>query len=202
MKKRLGWFLVSVVFLFIFWEFSKIVARSTFLRSWDFDMTVKLRNFLPEKLDPLFDVGIFLASFQVSSLILVVILFFTKKKRSVACLFIFFLGLGLVWWGKEYIPHSPPAFMFHRQNQDMIFSPYFAADENSYPSGHTYRIVFVFIFSAFYFLKRNKKVVVVGLFTTILTLIGLVVLGHHWSSDIVGGVILAMALASLARMLY
>ncbi len=203
MTKKISFFIFGLFFLWIFWQYSKLVARSSYLRQMDFDLTVKIQNNIPKKLDIPLLYSISLASMETATIILVLVLIFQKKKRGILVLGFYGLGLGLALWGKTFVPHTPPAFMFHRLNQELPFSPYFAASENSYPSGHTYRIVFLFFVLASIFLRRNKKMFLLAMFTTVITILtGLVVLGHHWSSDVLGAIVLALSMVLFSRMLY
>lgn len=215
--KKYRYHLAAIVCLVFFALWSKYVDRSAVL-SLDFAVTVKIQDkvaaFAGNRLDGFFeDIG-FLASPIVSTVIVLVFtafIFIQKKswKGKIAVVIIpmaFFIMTAAEIYGKSVVHHpAPPYFML--KNPTTIFPTYHVWEEFSYPSGHAARAVFLaissflFLTSHVFHLNKRKRNSIGIIFLGYIILIGVsrIYLGHHWFSDIVGGVSLGLAFALLSR---
>lgn len=203
-KLRLTIFGLGILSLFAFYLFSREVKRG-FLKQQDFNMTVRLQDHIPARFDSLWET----ISLPVEPVPSVVIVFLVTailgfqatswKKRFAVFAVPLLFGL-LVFgemYGKSVVHHpSPPFFMI--KNPTTIFPQFYINEQYSYPSGHTARAVFLAF--AIFPLFRKKKLwlsVFLGAYI-VLVAIGRIYLGHHWLSDVIGGVLLGAGLGFLS----
>lgn len=205
-KKKTLWFAVSgSILLLIFYLFSFIV-KSHALDSFDFNTTVRLQNHLPLRFDPFFSFLSLIGSFEITAIILFVILLARKKLVSVFTSFFLFLGAHVVEiFGKTFLHHPPPPHLFLRFNLGFSFPSSYVQPGSSYPSGHSLRILFLtvivwFIIAGSKKLSKNQKYVAIAAMAlfTFLMLISRVSLGEHWSTDVIGGSIFGAGVALFA----
>ncbi len=211
MKKRLIFLCVSVSLLAMFYLFSRQV-RHGFLKNTDFAITVKIQDKIPSKFDSIMDDGAILVDGIVSSVLVLAITAWvfigTKKKRfawgALAIpLAFFFLGIAEIY-GKNILPHPGPPF-FMVKHPTTIFPKFHVVQPYSYPSGHAGRSTFLAVVLAAivtrrFWQKRKKAAlfVLVIFGYALFVWVSRIYLGHHWFSDIVGGVLLGTAFSSLA----
>lgn len=197
-------FLISgFFFLFLFYVFSLQVKNERF-KQINFDTTVRLQDNIPARLEePLEDISFLvspvLSLFWVGLFTLISLV--GIKKRVVypgALLIPLFFGLmiGAEIVGKSRVESPAPPF-FMLKNPTTIFPKYHVQEAYSYPSGHAARSLFFAGLISLYTFKRCHKllficVTSIGLGMVVLMSVGKVFLGHHWLSDIVGGVIVAI----------
>jgi len=140
----------------------------------------------------------------------VIVLYDWKRKKirwgALIIPLIFFFLVTAEIFGKSVVHHpAPPFFMI--KNPTTLFPKYYINEEFSYPSGHTARAVFIGLLLLFFILKKwnnetmkqfsNKAmkkrnlilIVVLGIYVGLVS-ISRIYLGHHWLSDVVGGVFL------------
>lgn len=106
-------------------------------------------------------------------------------------------------YGKSVVHHPSPAFAMIK-HPVTIFPANYVNEQFSYPSGHAARAVFlsVFVFfSAWHagVAVRQKRYLVgtgLGLYIAVV-LISRIYLGHHWLSDVVGGLLLGLGMGVL-----
>src|SRR3990167_2170905 len=186
---------VIAAFLFIlFIFFSYLVAKETFTQL-DFDLTVKFQDRIPRRFDYLFSWFSVLGSAEVTGIIwLTLFILMAIKKFWLAALSLFLLPLALVIevFGKVFVHHPAPPFMFYRGVLDIEFPKYFVHDFYSYPSGHETRTAFLIAFlMCFFFFRRSKyfqtitQPILVGIL--VIMTVSRIYLGEHWTSDVVGG---------------
>src|SRR5258708_324770 len=192
MKRTVLIFCTSLFFCLLFFCFSVLVKKGFFTKI-DFDTTVRLQNHTPVKLDRVFPVFGILASLPVMTLILLVVLFLFRKWTGVLVLFLFFIAHGVELFGKLFINHPPPPFLFykHLDAPEFQLQKYYVSGGSSYPSGHEFRTVFVCIVLLFFLTRMRKiptiyKILCSSAILAITVLVGVsrISLGEHWTSDV------------------
>lgn len=197
--------IVGVVLLLAFIFFSREVKRG-FLKSTDFNVTVKLQDKISPRYDQIMDDGAILIDPIVSSVIVLGLTGWvfvkTRGKRKLFAVIIpvAFVVLTLVEvYGKNFIPHPGPPFFMIKQ-PTTIFPQFHVVQPYSYPSGHAARATFIGIISLSlvtgHVLQKSGRL---GMRRWMIGgIVGYVVfiymsrmyLGHHWLSDIIGGALL------------
>lgn len=193
---------VGIVCLVLFTALSRQVREGRFT-SIDFDVTVKVQDYVAkleiERFEGVLEnIGI-LASPGFSMVATGVLTVWSFKKRRFVALFIpvaFALMTLAEIYGKSVVHHPAPPF-FMLKNPTTIFPEYHVWEEFSYPSGHAARAAFLAIVLFFLLKKRLWKGITLGIYVGLIAL-SRIYLGHHWLSDIIGGVILGSALGFLA----
>lgn len=197
----------GLAFLF----FTNLVRKDVFLTQdplagIDFDLTVKLQNNVPVRLDPLLKLTTDIASVTVFSIILVGALVLLYRKLSAAVILIsYFGGQVLEYVLKNLLRQSGPPFQFQRIHTNVAFDKDYQMVGYSYPSGHSFRTAFfAFVITALVARKygwTSPVTLLVALATfgfAFVVDLAKVVHGGHWTSDIIGGILLAVCCASAA----
>lgn len=219
MKKSVA-VLLSFVFLFAFARLSKYEDRA-FVRNLDFTVTVKVQDYVAKfctsRCDGLFeDIGFFAApAFSVLALLTLVAWTFYKgshplngRMRSFLSAMVILVLFGVLTfieiYGKTIVRHPAPPF-FLLKNPTTIFPTYHVWQEFSYPSGHTARATFLaflmFItIQQYNNLTMRKRLLLIGGLGIYVGLVSIsrIYLGHHWLSDVVGGLLLGAGFGILA----
>ncbi len=211
-------FFISGVFLFAsFVGFSKYVKAGN-LKNTDFDATIRIQNHISSRFDEIMADGAVLADPIVSSVFVILItgIVFVrargKQKLLVSAIPIAFVVLTLLEvYGKNFVPHPGPPF-FMVKHPTTIFPEFTVIQPFSYPSGHTARITFLGVVLLSFIIKRLGKPTISLIRKNSALLLGVVLivayiffiavsriyLGHHWLSDIIGGLLLGSAFAVIS----
>ena len=201
--KKITIFVLGLIILFIFFCFSYIVKKH-FLTTFDFNTTVKLQGHDHVKFDKYFLFFSSLANVEIISIFLLIFLIWRRKILSgLAILFLFAFSHIVEIFGKVFINHPPPPFMFYRHPDvtAYTFQKYYVQEGNSYPSGHSFRSVFLAAL-LIYVIWRSQKLSPGFKFILICCIIGLaslimlskIIIGDHWASDVIGGIIFGLSM--------
>ena len=205
-KRRLPFFIIGGVLLILFYAFSFLVSRDVFTR-FDFDMTVRIQNQIPVRIDPYLSWFSLLGSFEVMLGILLVLIAIRKKVQGIFLAGIFGLMHAVEIIGKAFLDHPATPFMFHRYALDFFFPSGYIQPGGSYPSGHSMRtaylaVLFIFAINNSKFPKKLKLFsysAILAIF--VMMAISRVSLGEHWTTDVIGGSLLGAAFALFSLIL-
>lgn len=211
MQKLLTWFLQrkwSIVILgcsifLLFVGFSYFVHKNIFTQ-FDFDMTVKLQDHIGHRFDKWFS---FLSDFGTAEVVSVILLILLAIRRKLGGFFVllFFASFHIIEvYGKTFVSHLPPPEFLLRTQHVVNFPEFHVRLQNSYPSGHAGRALFMttilWVMTAYSKrISRTQKVFVFASLACydVLMCVSRVYLGEHWSSDVIGGSILGFAFGLL-----
>ncbi|MBI2036283.1 phosphatase PAP2 family protein [Candidatus Microgenomates bacterium] len=200
MITRLSLFFLGVFLFASFVSFSYFVHKD-FFTQLDFDTTVRLQDNVSARLDNSFSLLSDIGSFEILTVVLLILLFLWRRIRGLLFLFAYVLFHLIELYGKFFVAHAPPPEFMLRTQRIFDFPQFHVRAENSYPSGHVGRTVFLSAILLFLIWRSKRssavKIVLASLVIgfDITMAVSRVYLGEHWTSDVIGGALLAGALA-------
>ncbi len=199
-------FLLSLLFIGLFTIYSYTVAKETWTKT-DFDTTVKLQDHISRRFDKYFSYFSILGSAEVTvsfcALMIIWSLIRLKFLQVLGWLMIIPASLAEVF-GKLVLFHPAPPNFLHRTILPTGLPSFYVHTDFSYPSGHMTRTIFIitiFICLAI-FQSKNQLVKLISI-SSLMTLAFLIMLtriylGEHWTSDVIGGSVLGVAVGLFA----
>ena len=202
-KNWLKFAALGIIFFVGFVGFTYLVNKN-YLTSLDFDMTVKLQDQIPFRLDGFFSALSVLGRFEYTLAVLIGILIWRRRIFGIIPFFLFGAAHIIELIFKNMIEHAGPPQMFLRSHFG-DFPGLHVFTDGSYPSGHSMRAVFMSIVISYliYGIHKLPKTVRLLIFAGIFGLLFIILLsrvslGEHWTTDVIGGSLLGASIAFIA----
>lgn len=200
MRKKFPFFFLSFLFAFFFLLFTYIVKKDI-LRQFDFDYAVKIQDRILPKFYGILALASSTGQAEIILIFLFLVILIRRKILGFLVLPVFIAGHFIELFGKVLLDQQRPPFYFYKHETIQIFPQWYSTPGSSYPSGHAFRAVFVFLVISYliFSLRRLHLILRLGGILSIGLWAGFVMLskvwlGEHWPSDVFGGGFLGLAL--------
>lgn len=210
--------LLSIVLLFLFVLLSKYEDRDM-LRNLDFAVTVKVQERIDRSahlrlttiVGNMMEGATFFASPEftvVITLIITGILMYDREKKrwrlsSLLIPISLFMIVGMEVFGKTVVHHPSPSFTMIK-HPTTIFPANYINEQFSYPSGHAARAIFLALvlwtlLESMGVSGKKQRIlmgILLGMYVAIVS-VSRIYLGHHWFSDVLGGLLMGTGITLL-----
>ena len=154
--KRIVYFISSILVFILFVVFSYIVSTDT-LNQFDFDITVKIQDFIPQKFDTALSFLSLLGNIETYAFLIFLIAIFRRQLSGLVTLISFGAAHVVELFGKAFLHHLGPPYLFFRYDLNLFFPSTYVKPGFSYPSGHSLRVAFITVILTFFILKSKGK---------------------------------------------
>lgn len=181
------------------WAFGvlTVLVAAGMTRGMDLATTQIIQAVVPRSWDVTLSVLSLVGSVEITTVLVIAAAWILKKnwKFVLVVLVIYGMGMSAELVGKLFLDHPNPPERFFRYQLPFALPSSGVQTGNSYPSGHSFRTVFLVIL-AWRLAKNHNQKIALAAYTAFM-LLSRVSLGEHWTSDVIGGGLLGIILIDL-----